>query len=211
MPCQGIAPCPTTTMKKKYQPTQKQIEYKEWLSGPKWKRIRRAAIKRYGNACEMCGRSHRRIQLHHMFYAKNWDDTKIEHLIPLCNLHHKTLWRFPHKGLVTDEVDLIWFRQKLIDDLIGYHRSIRRKSFPYPEVHMDGDANWTIRPTFAWACWIPKAPEGHIEWKREVFGFEGPPETWIRQMHRTSTLRNDVDVLDRRRREEWAARGKQWL
>ena len=75
--------------------------YKEFLESREWSALRHECFRRYGDACP-CG-SFERVQVHHLFYPKDIRETKVEHLIPLCEAHHQAVHRSRTKPFVYRE------------------------------------------------------------------------------------------------------------
>lgn len=74
-------------------------KYREFLESDFW--IELSAEKRDGvTKCEECGKGNGVLQSHHMFYRKNWYDTKLEDLVVLCRGCHRKRHGFaPLKGV----------------------------------------------------------------------------------------------------------------
>lgn len=74
--------------KKKYNLTERQIAYKEYLKSQDWKIIRKKRLIFDNEECQLCGNKHN-LQVHHKSYPEDWYDTKVKNLITLCDKCHK--------------------------------------------------------------------------------------------------------------------------
>lgn len=67
--------------------TKRQSEHQDYLSGDKWKRIRKNVLKRDRCICQRCGDWAEEV--HHKTY-KNWKNEKLNDLESLCSMCHDT-------------------------------------------------------------------------------------------------------------------------
>ena len=67
--------------------TNSQKAYRKFLASDFWKELS-TAKKCLNPTCECCGSKHR-LQAHHVFYPKDWNDTTLQMLQTLCNSCHK--------------------------------------------------------------------------------------------------------------------------
>lgn len=65
------------------------VNLRRMLTRSEWNRIRRAALREYGNRCAICGRSNARLECHEVW---SFDDARhiqrLERVIPLCAMCH---------------------------------------------------------------------------------------------------------------------------
>lgn len=66
---------------------QSAIRYRQWLQSSTWKQLRALAIERDGK-CVKCG-SVKSLNVHHIEYPSNWNDTKLNQLQTLCRDCHR--------------------------------------------------------------------------------------------------------------------------
>lgn len=70
------------------------LKYKEYLLSEHWQSLRNQALKRDNFKCRRCEVAEE-LQVHHLFYRKNWYHTKVDDLLTLCKFchdrHHKIM------------------------------------------------------------------------------------------------------------------------
>lgn len=68
--------------------SQRQAAYQEFLSSDFWLHLRARRIKKDGCKCAKCPKT-TNLQVHHKKYPKRWEDTRLRHLITLCESCHE--------------------------------------------------------------------------------------------------------------------------
>jgi hypothetical protein len=84
-----------------------------------------------------------RIELHHIFYARRWLDTKPDHLIPLCHKHHGIIDHLGDRGIAKTEGEIDAVRTRIIKrgGSISLFRQIKPwKTRPWEDVWRRYDA-----------------------------------------------------------------------
>lgn len=73
----------------------RKAQYREFLDSGFWKILSIKKKHSVGNCCEYCKNTNN-LDSHHLFYRKNWFDTKLSDLMVLCKDCHKKV----HDGLI---------------------------------------------------------------------------------------------------------------
>ena len=65
------------------------ISYEEYLKSRHWRAVRKAALVRAGRKCQLCGKNHRRLDVHHNCYDRLGAelDTDVVVLCDYCHTH----------------------------------------------------------------------------------------------------------------------------
>jgi predicted HNH restriction endonuclease len=71
-------------------------KYAEYLRSEHWRKLRIKTLMRWGAYCQGCGASED-IEVHHVRYLPNWEDTTIKDLVPLCGRCHDLAHSAPPK------------------------------------------------------------------------------------------------------------------
>ena len=71
-------------------------EYNDFLKSDTWKSLRIERLSIDGNKCVICGCSDR-LEVHHLYYPKKWEDTTTDHLVTLCKGCHVCVHRIQEK------------------------------------------------------------------------------------------------------------------
>lgn len=98
---------------KKTKRKRKPVKYDAYIKGKVWEKIRNNFFQKYGKWCRVC-KSVRYIHLHHKFYG-NYGEEKDEHLVPLCEQHHKDVHTFigrTKKDMIKETDEFIWTTSK---------------------------------------------------------------------------------------------------
>ena len=78
------------------------MEYDAYLTGKHWQRLRNERLELDGHACCVCG-AQERIEVHHLFYRHDLNDTHLNDLITLCHECHNAVHRVKEQ----------WFQSKM--------------------------------------------------------------------------------------------------
>lgn len=65
----------------------RQILYQQYLESHEWRSLRAKRKEVDGNVCQSCG-SKSQLQVHHIHYPEEWQDTTIDHVVTLCSKCH---------------------------------------------------------------------------------------------------------------------------
>jgi 5-methylcytosine-specific restriction endonuclease McrA len=69
----------------------RKLPYPKYLKTDFWQAVRKIAIERAGNACQLCN-AKGRLQVHHRTYKnKGYEDQNMQDLVALCGACH---WKF---------------------------------------------------------------------------------------------------------------------
>lgn len=83
------------------------MDYRAYLRSSHWKTVRRDALRRAGNKCQLCS-SRIRLEVHHNSYEHLWDETE-QDVVVLCRRCHAKFHGFPVDALA-DRIRQ-WFRR----------------------------------------------------------------------------------------------------
>ncbi len=70
------------------------MPYREYLATPEWDARRRAAYRRAGYRCQLCGESGVELHAHHRGYERRGRPGEDDDLIALCSRCHKRAHEF---------------------------------------------------------------------------------------------------------------------
>lgn len=91
----------------------KKQKYLIYLKSLNWEILRQKVFQKRGRMCECCLRPDATLDLHHLFYPENIENTKESHLMILCRPCHDNLHKnFSNKAYVYQEkeiADLKWW------------------------------------------------------------------------------------------------------
>jgi hypothetical protein len=68
--------------------------YSEYLKSPRWKELKKQALIKSGNKCQVCNSS-LKLNVHHREYPKIWGEEPQSFLTVLCNKCHKLFHKKP--------------------------------------------------------------------------------------------------------------------
>ena len=98
--------------------TERQAEYQRYRKTRHWKQLRASVFERDGHKCTRCG-SEKRLQAHHKFYRRRFEDSVLDDLITLCRKHHAK----QHNVSIEPPKP-----RPILFDRYGYYRIKKRKS-----------------------------------------------------------------------------------
>lgn len=88
------------------------IDYKEQMNDPRWVERSREIMKRDNFTCQLCGKSHTKLNVHHIKYIKGKDywDYPDELLMTVCEVcHQKIHGKYKSKELEPIKMRVIYF------------------------------------------------------------------------------------------------------
>lgn len=151
----------------------RQQAYHRWLQTPAWRAIREQAGIVHGNACVVCGESP--VQWHHLFYAKDWNDTLPAHLMPMCRWHHLFVDDLPTRGRTDDERQIEALCEEIRDQLRK-----RTENAIRPSIGMDLTGDGEMFLTEDVLRWLPTTTEGYRRWVIRAFDLIGEADDWLK-------------------------------
>lgn len=126
------------------------IDYKEQMNDPRWVERSREIMKRDNFTCQLCGKSHTKLNVHHIRYIKGKDywDYPDELLMTVCEtchqkIHGKYKANNPTKSKNRKSV---FYNMFLSDDFVkGINNKILLSYLCYKSI--EGDDSFVFRPT----------------------------------------------------------------